>query len=239
MESTQNFALIVAAGRGLRMGAKTKKQYLDLDGCPVLTRTLMIFERNHCISEIVLVIPKEDAEYCISHIIAPFGFKKKIHIVSGGLERQDSVMNGLKFLQKSENVQKESIVLIHDGVRPFINQEIIENCIQKATEHDACIPGLQITDTVKRVSPDLTILNTVDRERLYHAQTPQSFKLELIVKAYEHALKQSFAATDDASVVEYFGGRVHIIKGSIFNIKITKPEDLVLGESILENIAVP
>ncbi|MCP3875494.1 MAG: 2-C-methyl-D-erythritol 4-phosphate cytidylyltransferase [Desulfobacteraceae bacterium] len=236
MNPSENYVIIVAAGKGLRMESKTKKQYLDLNGIPILARTIMAFDICDKIGEIVLVIPEEDDGYCKEHVIDPFEFKKTIHLVKGGSQRQISVMNGLKQINKIVNSKKEIIVMIHDGVRPFIDQSIVQACIQKAIEHGACIPGEPISDTVKHVNPDLTIKKTVNREFLYRAQTPQTFKLDLIMKAYEHAGQTSFWGTDEASLVEHLGGKVHVIQGSKRNIKITNPDDLVLGKYLLEKL---
>ncbi|MCK5162620.1 MAG: 2-C-methyl-D-erythritol 4-phosphate cytidylyltransferase [Desulfobacula sp.] len=236
MNQSQNFVIVVGAGKGLRMGSKTKKQYLRLSGIPILTRTISVFDKCDQVHEIVLVIPKEDSEYCKKHIIDPFGFAKKIHLVEGGKKRQDSVLNGLKCIQNRMNCDKEAIVMIHDGVRPFVTQSIIEECIRNAIEYGACIPAVRITDTVKQVSFDLVVQKTLNRENLYNAQTPQTFKLDLILHAFEHAMKACFFGTDDASLLEYSGRRVVIIKGSKLNIKITTSEDLVLGEHLLSKI---
>jgi len=233
MYQSENFVIVVAAGAGLRMGSKTKKQYLCLDGIPILTRTIMAFDKCDHIHEIILVVPKADEEYCKKYIIDPYGFAKKIHLAEGGKERQDSVFNGLKLVRGRMNPEKETIVMIHDGVRPFIDQIIIEDCICNTIEYGACIPAVKIADTVKEVCPDQTIQRTINRDSLYSAQTPQTFKLDVILRAFEHAVKTSFSGTDDASMVEHSGHNVIIIKGSRLNIKITTSEDLILGKYLL------
>ncbi len=236
MHQSQNFVIIVAAGMGVRMGSKIRKQYICLEGIPILARTIMAFDSCDQLHEIVLVITKQDHEYCRKHIINPFGFTKKIHLVEGGKERQDSVLKGLKKVREERTDDKQTIVLIHDGVRPFVNQNIIQKCIQKTIEYGACIPAVKITDTVKQVRPDLIIQKTIDRQFLYIAQTPQAFKLDLILLAFDHAGKTCFSGTDDASLVEHLGEKVVIIKGSNLNIKITTQEDLVLGKHLLTSI---
>ena len=233
MDKLRHFTIVVAAGKGLRMGLKTKKQYLHLDGIPILSRTIMVFDNCDHIHEIILVVPKEDKEYCKSHIIDPYGFKKKVHLLEGGKKRQDSVLNGLKYIRDKMNHDKDTIVLIHDGVRPFISQNIIEDCILNAIEYGACIPAVKVTDTVKVVLPDSVIQKTLNRENLYIAQTPQTFKLSLLLHAFDHAMKICFSGTDDASLVEHLGHTVVIVKGSNLNIKITTQEDLVLGKYLL------
>ncbi|MCD4722789.1 MAG: 2-C-methyl-D-erythritol 4-phosphate cytidylyltransferase [Desulfobacula sp.] len=233
MDELRHFAIIVAAGKGLRMDQKMKKQYLHLDGIPILTRTIMAFDKCDPVHEIILVVPKQEKMYCKTHIIDPYGFKKKIHLVEGGKKRQDSVLKGLNYIRDKMSRDKEAIIMIHDGVRPFVNQNIIKDCIWNAVEYGACIPGVKITDTVKHVSSDYFIQKTLNRENLYNAQTPQTFKLDLILRAFEHAGKILFLGTDDASLVEHLGHKVVIINGSKLNIKITTPEDLVLGKYLL------
>lgn len=234
MYEMKNFAIIVAAGKGLRMESGTKKQYLCLDGIPVLARTIMAFEKCYQINEIILVIPKDDKEYCKAVIIDPYGFEKKIHLVEGGKERQASVYKGLGKVRDIIKLGEKAIVLIHDGVRPFVPESIIKDCIENAIKYDACIPVVKISDTIKKITHDLIIEKTLDRKFLCNAQTPQAFKVDVILQAFEYALKTSFSGTDDASLVEHSGQRVVVIKGSKLNIKITTPEDLVLGEHILK-----
>ncbi len=233
MDELRHFAIIVAAGKGLRMDLKTKKQYLHLDGIPILARTIMAFDTCDQVHEIILVVPKQEKSYCKTNIIDPYGFKKKIHLVEGGNKRQDSVLNGLKYIQDRFTRQKEAVVMIHDGVRPFVDQNMIKDCIWNAIKNGACIPAVKITDTVKHADRDCFIQKTVNRENLYNAQTPQTFKLDLILRAFDHAEKTLFLGTDDATLVEHLGHKVFIINGSKWNIKITTPEDLVLGKYLL------
>ena len=235
----KNFVIIVAAGKGLRMGAVTKKQYLCLDEIPILTHTLMAFDRCDYIHEIILVIPENDQHYCQKHIIDPFLFTKNIHIAQGGKKREDSVFNGLNMVCARVDSVNKTIVMIHDGVRPFVDDSIIKNCINGAIQYGACIPAVKITDTIKEVRSDgqinsgFFIKKTINREALYSAQTPQAFKLDLILKAFNHAKKNGFSGTDDASLIEYLEHNVYIVKGSKLNMKITTPEDLVLGKYLL------
>lgn len=218
------------------MGGKLKKQYLMLGDVPVLSRTLMKFEACQFVDEIILVVPREDRKYCLEHIISPFNINKPLHVVDGGKERQDSVYNGLKKSRELAAKDENTIVLIHDGVRPFIEEKIIIDCIEKAVKHGGCIPGIRITDTVKRVGHDSQVTETMNREYLCVVQTPQTFKLELILSAYEYGYKTFFSGTDDASFVEHLGERVHVTAGSKFNIKLTTSDDLILGEQILSKI---
>jgi len=228
-----HFAVVVAAGSGLRMNSETKKQYLLLNGIPILTRTVMAFCTIEDIGKIILVVPENDMEYCKSKLLEPYGVGNKIHLVAGGNHRQDSVFNGLKYIRNTLSARTDAVVLIHDGVRPFVDRDIIGNCIKKVLPSEACVPGIGIPDTVKQALPDLSVEKTINREHLYLIQTPQCFYLNPILAAFEYAIKTSFLGTDDASIFEHFGGKVQIIKGSKLNIKITTPEDLSLGELYL------
>ncbi len=230
----KNFVIIVSAGQGKRMGAKEKKQYLCLENIPILARTILCFELYDKIHEIILVVPKEDRAYCQKKIIDSLNLTKKIHLVAGGDRRQDSVWNGLQKIAALNRSLKDTIVLIHDGVRPFVDERIIEDCITVALKHGACIPGVKLTDTIKRAGQNGCIQKTLDREVLFSAQTPQVFKFGLIMQAFDYAGKTSFSGTDDASLVEHFGRPVFIVPGSKLNIKITTPDDLVLGQQILK-----
>jgi 2-C-methyl-D-erythritol 4-phosphate cytidylyltransferase len=227
------FVIIVAGGKGLRMGATQKKQYLSLNNIPILTRTVMKFDCCSNVSEIILVVPPEDKIYCKKYIIDPFGFKKSVYLTHGGQTRQDSVFNGLKLVDRMAESSEQTIVMIHDGVRPFIDESIINDCIHTAVEFGACIPAVKITDTVKLADTKACIQKTVKRDDLYSAQTPQTFKLDLILGAFDHALETNFSGTDDASLMEHSGHKVYIVKGSKYNIKITTPDDLVLGKYLL------
>ena len=233
MKQIDHFAIVVAAGKGLRMESNIKKQYLLLNKIPILTRTIKVFHGSDNIRDIILVVPEDDMEYCKSKILENYGLTTKIHLIAGGDQRQDSVYNGLKYIYNNINFEKDAIVLIHDGVRPFISQEIILDCIKNAIQLGACAPALRISDTVKLVRTDLRIQKTLNRENLYLIQTPQCFYLKTIFEAFEYAIETSFLGTDDASILEHFGQKMHIIKGSKLNIKITTPEDLILGKLYL------
>jgi len=222
------YAVIVAAGKGVRMNCATRKQYLELDGLPLLSITLKAFDRCSLIDEIILVVPADDIGFCIEKIIGPAGIQKKVTPVAGGLKRQDSVYKGLLAVN-----EKESTVVIHDGVRPFVNLSSIEECIREAFLHGACILGLPVSDTLKLADDSGYIKKTLERDSVWLAQTPQTFEYSLIRKAHERAREEGFRGTDDASLVERLGEKVRIIRGSINNIKITAPEDLVTAAAIL------
>lgn len=232
-----HIAIIVAGGKGLRMQSPQKKQYMDLGGIPVLTRTLQAFDRHERIHDIILVIPSQDRDYCRDAIVHPFGFKIPLYFVEGGITRQDSVFNGLKKARELCEIPDTTFVLIHDGVRPFVEPQIISDCLDGALGQGACIPVLKIMDTLKQVSDQGQIVQTLDRDLLYRAQTPQVFRLDLVLKAFDHARATAFTGTDDASLLEHAGIPVVVTPGSSFNIKLTTLEDLALGRYLLEILA--
>lgn len=237
--ATKNMAVIVAGGKGLRMGASLKKQYLSLDGIPVLVRTLMAFDIHPRVDEIILVVPQTDIAYCRETLIKPNTLTRPVHLVPGGLSRQDSVACGLVMAHSLSTDTKSSFVLVHDGVRPFVDPAITDRCLDKAKKKGGCIPVLGISDTVKEVRGDCQIVKTLDRGRLFNAQTPQVFRLDLILSAFAHAGKTDFSGTDEASVLEHAGIPVYTVSGDPFNIKLTTPRDLVLAQFLIEKKAVP
>lgn len=226
---TKVIAIIVAAGKGIRMNAAVRKQYQRVAGFPIVVHTLKAFDSCQMIDEMFLVIPKEDLEFCRDQIVSPANLKKKIYLVAGGPKRQDSVYNGLKAIDADY-----CIVVIHDGVRPFITHDQLEACINGAKKHGACILGIPAYDTLKRVSSTGTIVNTLERDAIWLAQTPQAFQYDLITKAHEVARQQNFTGTDDASLIEKLGIEVKILIGSRENVKITNPEDLKLARILFE-----
>jgi 2-C-methyl-D-erythritol 4-phosphate cytidylyltransferase len=224
------YAIIVAAGKGIRMSDTVRKQYIALDGIPMLSRTLGVF--NHCdlIDRIILAVPEDDIDFCRNKVMPAVNLTKEVALVIGGARRQDSVYNGLKAIEIDDG-----IVLIHDGVRPFVNPEDLVVCVNGAREHGACILGIPAFDTVKQVNAKYEIIETQKRETLWLAQTPQAFQLKLIKRAHEMAKQEGFRGTDDASLVERLGEVVKIMPGSRRNIKITNPEDLKLARAILKD----
>ncbi|MGD2098821.1 MAG: 2-C-methyl-D-erythritol 4-phosphate cytidylyltransferase [Desulfobacterales bacterium] len=223
------YAIIVAAGKGLRMQNSRRKQYIMLEGKPVLAHTLRAFNRCDPIDRMIVVLPVEELEFCRREIVPAAGVKKKIELVTGGIRRQDSVYNGLSAIKSDEG-----LVLIHDGVRPFVRQEHLLACIEGAEKQGACILGLPAFDTVKQVNASNEIVQTRSRDALWLAQTPQTFEIKLIKRAHARAKKDNFSGTDDASLVERIGTTVKIIPGSRSNIKITHPEDLKLARALLQ-----
>ncbi|HEY3308196.1 MAG TPA: 2-C-methyl-D-erythritol 4-phosphate cytidylyltransferase [Desulfuromonadaceae bacterium] len=232
MKSFKSFAVIPAAGMGKRMGASINKQYLKLADAPIVARTIAVFEQSPLIDGIILVTPEEEIPYCREHVVEASCFRKVLEIVPGGRERQNSVMNGLMALKN--RIGQDDVVLIHDGVRPFITAEILQESIAVARNYDGALVAVPVKDTIKSVR-DGKVVDTPPRENLWQAQTPQSFRFRIIYDAHCRAEQAGFMGTDDASLVERLGGIVGIVAGSYRNIKITTPEDLVLGEAFLAN----
>lgn len=222
-------ALLPAAGEGKRVGLMPKKPFLTIGGKPILAETI---ERLHSIEQIVEIIPilqEADMGFFLETIVEKYGFRKIKRIAPGGKERQDSVYNGLRLVDTKSN-----LVLIHDGVRPFITPDLIKELIETALGCDGVVVGVPVKETIKEVDSDGFIKKTPLRSLLWSIQTPQVFHYGILLKAYERAFRDNFYSTDDASLVERVGGRVKVIMGSYDNIKITTPEDLLLGEIILK-----
>ncbi len=224
-------AVITAAGKGTRMHSKINKQYLELGGIPVLARTIAAFQQCSEVDEIIVVINEEDINFCKNNIIERFQFSKVKCLVSGGVQRQDSVYKGLCAI--GDNC---GIVLIHDGARPFVEVENISESINAARKFGACGIGVRVKDTIKISGPDGFVASTPDRSFLWSIQTPQCFDYGLIMRAHETAVQNNYTGTDDMVLVEKLGIPVKILEGSYNNIKITTPEDLIIGESILTNL---
>jgi 2-C-methyl-D-erythritol 4-phosphate cytidylyltransferase len=222
-------AVIVSAGKGLRFMEGKKKQFHSLGGKPILAHTLDKFEACPLIRSILLVVGQEDMDYCLKEIIEKYKFQKVSQIVPGGKRRQESVKNGIDALPKDAD-----IVAIHDGVRPFVTKAMIEDTIRSAARVGAVVLAMPVKDTIKVSNPDGTVLKTLDRESLWQIQTPQTFRVNVIKEAYYRAAEDGYVGTDDASLVERLGVKVHILPGSYTNIKITTPEDLSLANLFLK-----
>ena len=221
-------AVIVAAGKGKRMGTEISKQFLPLRGKEILAHTVEKFEHAENIRDIVLVTG-QDSLQDVQDMAQEYGWQKIISVVAGGKERQDSVWNGL--LAISEDTE---IVLIHDGVRPFVTEDILNLSIETAVEMGGCVAGVPAKDTIKVCNSENIAVDTPDRSTLWQIQTPQTFQKERIVKAYKQAKDAGFIGTDDASLAENSGYSVKVIMGSYRNIKITTQEDLLIGEAFLK-----
>lgn len=222
-------AIIVAAGKGVRMGTAQRKQYAMLGNRPVLAHTLSAFERCNAIEEIFVVIPEGDHELCRKEIVKPLKPQKAVHLVSGGPTRQASVFNGLKATDDQFN-----LVTIHDGVRPLVRVEQISESVSVAQKYGGCIPAVQAADTVKRVDEQDRVVRTLNRSMIRMAQTPQTFYYRLILSAHITAQEKDYVGTDDAELVELCGEVVKVIQGDPHNIKITTPEDFKIAEALLD-----
>jgi len=220
--------LIPAAGLGRRMGTSIHKQYLCLQGRPVLAHTLSIFQQHPCVDSIYVIAPADQMDFCRLDIIEPGGFTKVRGVVAGGAERQDSVRLGLEACQ----AQVDDIVLIHDGVRPLFDGDLLNGVLKAVEEHGSCVVGVPVKDTIKEVDGGFAV-TTPDRRRLWAAQTPQAFRYGKIMSTHHRAYQQGYHGTDDASLLEWQGESVAMIEGSYRNIKITTPEDLLIAEAFL------
>lgn len=222
-------AVIVAAGKGTRMNMDVNKQYIDVCGKPVLARTLHVFEECKAIKEIVLVVNEKDILYCMQNIIDEYSFSKVKVIVAGGEERQNSVYNGLIEIDSECDV-----VLIHDGARPFVNEESINKVIQAAKEVGAACIAVPVKDTIKQADDDDFVDKTLDRSKLWSIQTPQAFIYGLIIEAHKKAIEDGFTGTDDTVLVERIGHKVKLVMGGYDNIKITTKEDIAIAEALID-----
>lgn len=232
MEETRTTAIVLAAGQGKRMQSSVHKQYLLIKGKPVLYYSLKAFEES-IIDDIVLVVGEGEEDFCRKEILDKYGFRKIRAVVCGGKERYHSVAYGIRTI----NWECEYI-FIHDGARPFIDQEIIKRVFAAVKQFKACVVGMPVKDTIKIADEKGFVANTPDRSLIWQIQTPQVFKRQLIAAAYEKLLAEEkdllaegVKVTDDAMVVEYFMSvPVKLVQGSYQNIKITTPEDLKIAE---------
>ena len=218
-------AIIVAAGKGTRMGGRVSKQFLLLEGREILAHTIDAFEKSPLINRIVLVANETEA---VEQIIAKNHYQKIYTIVQGGAERQDSVKNGLDAIPGETD-----IVLIHDGVRPFVTEKMLKEAIAAAQTEDGAIVGMPVKDTIKICDKRRCVIATPNRESLMQIQTPQVFRVDLIIAAYKKAYANDFHGTDDASVAEFAGLHPRVVAGSYRNIKITTAEDMEIAAAFL------
>ncbi len=221
--------LIPAAGMGKRMGRAVAKQFLPLGDKPMLAHTLLAFQRASVVDEIIPILSEEDMEICLAAIIEHYHITKVKTLVVGGKERQDSVYNGLQKIGKDA-----AIVLVHDGVRPFVTHDMIQETAELAKKGECVAVGVPLKDTVKEVGADGMVRATLDRSRLWAIQTPQAFPLKTLRRVYDESYAHKMYGTDDATLVERAGIKVRVIMGSYENIKITTSEDLLLAEEILK-----
>jgi 2-C-methyl-D-erythritol 4-phosphate cytidylyltransferase len=226
-----NVAIIVAAGRGSRMGGGRAKQFREISGIPIIIHTLRRFEQCSTVGEITVVLPDAEREEFLS-LSETYGLRKLARAVAGGETRALSVWNGLRSLH---GVEDSDVVAVHDGVRPFVGPEEIDRVVREAEEHGAAILAAPAVETIKEAEGG-RVLRTHERSRLWHAQTPQCFRLGLLRRAYESALDEGSAdATDCSALVERLGVEVRIVAGGPHNIKVTTPRDFALAEVIAQS----
>ncbi|HEY4551728.1 MAG TPA: 2-C-methyl-D-erythritol 4-phosphate cytidylyltransferase [Bacillaceae bacterium] len=218
--------IIPAAGSGKRMGAGRNKLFLELNGRPVILHTLDVFAADPLCRKIILVIQPGDEDY-FSYILAGERCMEKIIMVHGGEERQYSVHNGLLA------ADREGLVLVHDGARPFIRSEAVRRLAEAAGQYGAAIAAVPVKDTIKKAT-NLEVVETVERSSLWQVQTPQAFRFSVLMEAHEQARRDRFLGTDEASLVERNGYPVRIVESDYDNIKLTTPEDLYFAEAILK-----
>ena len=218
----QKHAIVVAGGKGVRMGGSLPKQFLLLSGKPLLMHTLEAFYHSDPAIDLILVLPPTHQTYW-SNLCKQYEFHLNHRVVSGGITRYESVKNGLALLRD------DGLVAVHDGVRPFINASLIERCYSAAAQFGAAVPVTVLTESIRRLDGETSF--SVLRETYRLVQTPQTFRVELLKQAYHRPYIESF--TDDASVVEAAGFKVELVEGSRENIKITTPLDLLLAEQMI------
>lgn len=227
----KNAAIVLAAGRGKRMNSTVHKQYLLLQGKPVLYYSLKTFEECPFIDEVVLVTGEGEISYCQKEIVEKFGFSKVCAVVPGGKERYHSVYEGLKALKEPD------YVYIHDGARPFVDQEMLLRARKTVLESQACVVGMPVKDTIKISDGEQNAVETPERSKVWMVQTPQVFSYPLIYRAYKKLIDGNIQnVTDDAMVLELMEQRqAKLVEGSYQNIKITTPEDLLIAECFCQN----
>ena len=221
-------AIILAGGKGKRMGSAIRKQFIDIKGKPIIYYTLKKFSENKKIDNIIVVLPEDEVKYFKENILKKYELRIN-KIVIGGKERQDSVYNALKSLKNSST----DIVLIHDGARPFISERIINEGIKFAEIYGAAAPGVMPKDTIKVKNEKNFSVDTPNRANLVSIQTPQVFKFDEILECHEKIRYNGEKVTDDTMVVEKYGYSVYLYDGEYTNIKVTTPEDLILAERLI------
>lgn len=224
-------AVIVAAGLGRRMKSRISKQYLTLHGKPIIAHTLSTFLKIDTLQSIIVVVAENDMNYA-NELLDRYDLNRDhVQLVTGGKERQHSVYRGLLQVQK-QNLQPD-YVLVHDGVRPFVTERSIRACMDATERNGAAILAIPVHDTIKQISNRHTVSHTPDRKSLWAVQTPQAFRYDILLEAYERAEQDGYLGTDDASLVERLGVDVHIVEGDENNIKITTPKDLQWGNWLI------
>ena len=229
-------AIVLSAGQGKRMGAAVQKQYIEIEGKPVIYYTLQAFQNSPIIDDIVLVVGKGQESYAEKEIVERYGFTKVETIVPGGEERYDSVWQGLKAIRDRKSDDQDGYVFIHDGARMFVDEAIIERGYETVKKYRACVAGMPSKDTIKLVDDDTFAVETPQRKYVWAVQTPQIFETSLITEAYSKLMREQYVnVTDDAMVVEQMMKvPVKLFEASYENIKITTPEDLEIAKEFLK-----
>ncbi len=221
----KRYAIIVAGGKGLRMGGDLPKQFIPIEGCPVLMRTLDTFHACDESIQIILVLPRDHQDYW-RELCVQYQFAVPHRIADGGVTRFHSVQSGL-----SQVDAPEALVAVHDGVRPFVSHEVISRCYAEAEAHGAVVPVIPVVETVRQLTGEGSV--TVDRNAYRLVQTPQTFRATLLRRAYEQPYTDAF--TDDASVVEALGEAITLVDGNRENIKLTTPFDLIVAKALVDS----
>jgi len=219
-------AILLAGGKGRRMASSKSKQYIELEGKPILYYTIKHFMNNDLIDDIILVLSEDENDYCKDEVLKKYNLKIN-KIVSGGRERQESVYNGLIAANGAD------VVLIHDAARPFVSKRIIGDSIKYAEKYKAAAPGVMPKDTIKLKNEKNFSVETPDRNKLVSVQTTQAFEYNMILKCHRKIKEMGISVTDDTMVVELFGNSVYIFDGEYTNIKITTPEDMILAKYLV------
>jgi 2-C-methyl-D-erythritol 4-phosphate cytidylyltransferase / 2-C-methyl-D-erythritol 2,4-cyclodiphosphate synthase len=222
-------AIIPAGGAGKRLKAQSAKQYIMLADLPILVHTLKVFQKTSGIDEVILAVPENDLDFVRQELIKKYNLTKVMNVVAGGAQRQDSVRNALAAVN-----EECDIVIVHDGVRPFVSEQMIDEVVAAAKKHQAAAVGVRAKDTIKETEANGLVVKTIPRQNLWLTQTPQAFLPDILRRAYDAAYHDNYYGTDDASLAERLGIKVQMVAGTYNNIKITTPEDLITAEAILK-----
>ncbi|MCI3923321.1 2-C-methyl-D-erythritol 4-phosphate cytidylyltransferase [Paenibacillus sp. TRM 82003] len=223
-------AVIVSAGVGKRMGGTVSKQYMPIGGKPIVVHAMEAFERAAAVDAVALVVGAGDEAYG-EELVRMYGLRKVVAVVSGGAERQHSVLRGVEALL--ERHPEMEWVLVHDGARPLVTPAVIERALDAAVATGASVPGVPVKDTIKTADRDGFVVGTPERSSLWAVQTPQAFRVPTLLEAHRRAEAEGYLGTDDASLVERIGVRVKIAEGDYRNLKVTTPDDLGTAERLL------
>ena len=229
-DTVTTVAIVAAGGSGTRLKASQPKQFLELAGKPLLAHTVARFVRSPDVDRIVLVLPSSGFDWYAGLMAPWFEDRTPLDMVPGGESRQDSVWNGLSSLESSF----EGWVVVHDGARPLVTEELIHDVVDAGKRFGGALAGLPVEETLKEVDAEAAVLGTIDRARYYRAQTPQCFRHRILREAFERASADGFLGTDEAQLVERTGARVHMVRGSVKNLKVTTREHLALAEYYLK-----